>query len=279
MTKIWHYLSATAKSEKGRSKHNKHECSSCFLSCYQPSDRARDYPFCLHPVFLLSHPLMPHVVVVSFSRIEWDEKTMAKNDNDEHRMSQKNNILWWNHRRKKSLGGRCESCNYFVMGFTQAHRIANPSLKLRPSIEKSQKEITRTVSFVPPAPTASVLPLTAKTKISVSTFFYCKPRLFQYRKKWETRGENDLFKSSFATRFHQTDINPTTTSCLHDSSPFNGLLSKAGYISSCGLKRRKQQRDEENERMWMFVHNDRQQREKKRIFYAVQLCNICKHSR
>lgn len=27
---------------------------------------------------------------------------------------------------------------------------------------------------------------------------------------------NDLFKSPFTTRFHQTRINPTTTSCLHD---------------------------------------------------------------
>lgn len=75
MTQQWSFVMPPNISECGKRKKmtffipprmTESKSSSCFLSCYQPCDRARDYPF-------RSSSMLPHVVV-SFSVL----KTMGK---------------------------------------------------------------------------------------------------------------------------------------------------------------------------------------------------------
>lgn len=93
--KKWHFLSTTTAERKSLKSITSINVSSCFLSCYQPCDRARDYPFplALSPLLLLPRLFYAATCCRIIFCVEEDD---GKNDNDERRMSQENNILWWN---------------------------------------------------------------------------------------------------------------------------------------------------------------------------------------
>lgn len=134
--------------------------SSCLLSCYQPSDRARDYPFRLLPSPIAFYAATCCRIILCAER-RWEKMTMMS-------AGCRRKITFYDEIIGK--GGDGSDIVSDVIGCGTMRSLARHNrIRCRRfipflSIEKSQKEITRAVSF-------------SSCSLRFGVFFYCKPKL------------------------------------------------------------------------------------------------------
>ena len=208
-----------------------------FVMFFKLLSRARDYPFCgslvpSPPTTGSSDSIqaMLPCVVVSFSlsrlkkveKWQWWAPDVAEN-----------NILWW-----KLVWGEGRRLVRFTQISTNLSSHFNPWMDNAAFSlvywKNQQKKITRTISFTPPPALTSHRRKRiweAGSRSWKSPFFSSENRGWQ---KWFIQ---IFFRHTLPSNWHKT---PTMTSCLHDLSSFNGLLSAPGFSTSCRLKWRKE---------------------------------------
>lgn len=129
----------------------------------------------------------------------------------------------------------------------------------RSFIEKSQKKITSRIIY----------PSRYSCTINQGSLRF----LFVRRMRAFMETNSDLFKSTFLSpHAHQTDIKSDDDFLSSWFILFQWLVIRTGYFFVMRINM------VEAWRMWTFIFAPTTAGEE-RVFFAVQLCNICKHSR